>query len=419
MKLQRLAMLSVHTSPLATPGGKKVGGMNTYVRELARQMATQGVEVDVFTRKTSVDEPFVDERLGDGARLINVTAGGAQPLGPADIYPHLSEFTSRVLAYTMTRNRQYDMIYSHYWLSGWVAYKLNEVWGTPFAQMFHTLGRMKEHLPFSNAPVPDIRINIEREVVSWANQLIVSTPAERKQLARLYNADPSKVVIVPPGVDTQHFRPTDKAAARAKLGLAQERELLLFVGRIEPLKAVDSIIDALRCIQQRQPERLQNVELLVVGGDPTDIFDADMRQLRRMTKKLGLCETVRFLGAKPNHALRDYYAAADLLIVPSDYESFGMVALESMATGTPVVATRVGGLQYLVQHEQTGLLIPPRDVSQLANAIQHLLDNPEIRERYGENAVARAQEFSWSTVATDLIRAFENLRGEKRAVCGV
>ncbi len=413
--LQRIAMLSVHTSPLATPGGKKVGGMNVYVRELSLELARRGVKVDIFTRRTdAADEAVVEEAFGHpNVRVVNITAGPVGPLGPEAIYPYLQEFTARVIALSTREGSRYDMVYSHYWLSGWVANKLKEVWGTPFVQMFHTLGHMKNRIPSVMMPVPSVRITLETQVVEWADMLVAGTPAEQAQLLWLYRADRRKIIVVPPGVDPQRFRPISRDAAREQLGLPKDRDLLLFVGRIEPLKAVDSIIEALSLLKAEQPKLLKNTHFAIIGGDPTDPTDTDMAALRTMTVEMGLEDYVDFLGAKDQSALAVYYAAATAVIMPSEYESFGMVALEAMASGTPVIASEVGGLAYLVRDEKTGFLVPARDPQRLAKGIANMLTNPLQRETMGIQAADLARKYAWSAIADRLLPHFERL-----AACG-
>lgn len=408
--MQRLAILSVHTSPIATPGGKKVGGMNTYIREIAQEFAQFGLQVDIFTRRTSENEPYIDTTLGDNVRVIYVKAGTSTPLSTTDIYPHLQQFTAGVIAHAIRNSLSYDMIFSHYWLSGWVAQKLKEAWGIPFVQMFHTLGHMKNRIPSMRTPVPSIRIQTETKVVAWADTLIANTPAEEAQLLWLYNTDRRKIVVCPPGVNTDRFHPIPIDQARAAVNLGDGEQMLLFVGRIEPLKAVDTILDALHLLCQQAPSTLQSVRLTVVGGDPKDTADLDMMSLRRHARNLGLTDTVRFEGAKNQDALVNYYAAAATVIVPSEYESFGMVALEAMATGTPVIASEVGGLAYLVQDGETGYLVPSRSSQQLADRIQRVLTTPDERDKLGANAAVHAQRYRWGAIAERLLITFDNLR---------
>ncbi len=405
MVVKRIIMLSVHTSPLAPLGGKKTGGMNVYVRELAETLGAQGIEVDIYTRKSAPDQPEVDVSLGKNVRVIHVPCGPAQVLDPDAVYPYLSQFTAGVFAFITKDPVQYDIIYSHYWLSGWVAYKLKEVWHIPIVQMFHTLGHMKNRISAVKTPLPDVRIGTERQIVDWADVIIAATPAEYNQLLWLYHADRRKIAIIPPGVKREMFKPIPQKMARQQLGIDDVCQLLLFVGRIEPLKAVDTILEALAIIQKTQPEALKNTCFAVVGGNPHDP-DSELARLLQMVQALGLDEVVRFMGAKSHDLLPYYYASATAVIMPSDYESFGMVALEAMASGTPVIATEVGGLAFLVRDGETGYLVPVRDPQALAERILTLLTDTQTRQILGENAAHLAHDYDWHLIAERLIGLF-------------
>jgi D-inositol-3-phosphate glycosyltransferase len=402
-KIKRLAMLCVHTSPLAALGGSKTGGMNVYVRELARELGARGVIVDIYTRRAAPDTPEVDHSLGDNVRVISVPCGPAAPLEPNAVYPHVQQFTAGVLAFTMLNPVTYDFIYSHYWLSGWAANKLREVWGTPFAQMFHTLGQMKNRISGEPITLPDTRILGETKLVEQADLLIAATPAEHSQLLWLYRADRRKIAIVPPGVDIAQFRPTGHYRARAALGLGDDERLLLFVGRLEPLKAVDTILLALERLRLSDPHTLAKVRFAIIGG----AGGPEGARLQALTRELDLGDRVSFLGAKDHAALTGYYAAATAVIMPSDYESFGMVALEAMASGTPVIATKVGGLAYLVRDAETGYLVPARDPGALAGRIATLVNDDLLRAELGERAAQAARNYAWPLIADRVLAAFE------------
>ena len=409
MRIKRLAILSVHTSPLAPMGGKKTGGMNVYIRELSQELGKRGIAVDIFTRRSAEDEPDVDTRLGDGVRVIYLNAGPVQALGPDEIYPHLSEFTARLIRFATLENARYDFIYSHYWLSGWVAQHLKEAWSIPFAQMFHTLGYMKHRI---NAQafnwMPDLRSTCETEIINWADRIIAATPAEHAQLMWLYRARRRKIEIVPPGVNTERFHPIVEDV-KQQLGYAPDTRLLLFVGRIEPLKAVDTIIQALYVVRCEAEQLLSSMKFAVIGGDPNDAADTDLIQLRKLVREFGLEDVVEFLGAKDQTMLPLYYAAATAVIMPSDYESFGMVALEAMASGTPVIASEVGGLAYLVRDNETGYLIPTREPVTLAQSIIELLSNAQRSEQMGHQASHLAQSYAWPKIADRLLTIFEDV----------
>ncbi|MCS6834704.1 MAG: glycosyltransferase [Anaerolineae bacterium] len=411
MTLRRLAIISVHASPLAPFGGKKTGGMNVYVRELAQELARRGIEVDIFTRRSSEDEPEVDERLGSGIRVVYLTAGGVRPLSPDELYPHLSEFTAKLIAFATMRSLRYDMVYSHYWLSGWVAQKLKEAWNVPFVQMFHTLGQMKRRLQTSDALLPDQRISTETQIVEWADRIIAATPAEHAQLLWLYRAKRCKIDIVPPGVNTARFTPLSQEEAKARLGF-EACHVLLFVGRLEPLKAVDSVLKALAHIRDVAPRLLDSLCFVVVGGD-LESDDAEMLRLRRLTDELNLREVVKFMGAREPHELPLFYAAASAVVMPSDYESFGMVALEAMASGRPVIASRVGGLAFVVRDSETGYTVPVRDSQALAEKIIVLLNDASQRQAMGLRASQLALEYAWSNIADRLLAIFNDVQGQR------
>ncbi|MEQ8677895.1 MAG: glycosyltransferase [Aggregatilineales bacterium] len=419
MSVNRIAIICVHTSPLAPLGGKKTGGMNVYVRELARQFGEAGIGVDIFTRRSSPELPEIDLSLGMNVRVIHVNCGPKVHLNPDDVYPHLSQFAAGVIAFTTKYHVTYDILYSHYWLSGWVANKLKEVWNTPFVHMFHTLGHMKNRISSTQPRLPDVRVRVETQIVEWADRIIAATPAEQAQLLWLYRADRRKIDIVPPGVDAEHFHPIPQQEAKAKLGIDDATRLFLFVGRIEPLKAVDMIIEAVDIIWSERPELIEKCRLAIIGGDPEDPTDEELNRLQRITHTRDLNRYVEFLGAKGHPMLPYYYSAAEAVVVPSDYESFGMVALEAMASGTPVIASEVGGLAFLVQDSKTGYLIPVRDPKALAGRLIKLLESPQERQMLGENATKLAQHYQWSKIKDRLMMVFEELtdrRSRKPAV---
>lgn len=407
-KLRRIAILSVHTSPLAALGGKKTGGMNVYIRALAAEFASRGIQVDIFTRRVNTAQPDVEPVPGGAgyAQVVHVNAGPTIVLDPSAVYPHLSQFTAGVIAYATRHNVVYDLVYSHYWLSGWVASKLKEVWGTPFIQMFHTLGHMKQRIGAGKANLPDVRIATETRIVNEADRIIAATQAEVEQLLWLYRADRRKIEVVPPGVDAARFRPISQREAREQVQLDDVCHLLLFVGRPEPLKAVDTILQALDRVRTTDASVFDTLCFAVIGGNPNDPADQEMVRLNQLTEKLVLSKNVRFLGAKEHTLLPLYYAAATAVIMPSDYESFGMVALEAMASGTPVIATQVGGLAFLVRDAHTGYHVPVRDPEALADRIVALITESALREELARNAVEVAQSYRWSHIADRLLQVF-------------
>jgi D-inositol-3-phosphate glycosyltransferase len=405
--LQRIAMLSVHTSPLATLGGEKAGGMNVYVRDLGRELGKRGFEVDIFTRRQEKRTPTVVP-LGDTVRVIHVSAGPPIPLGTGKIYPYLPDFAAEVLR----SGPPYDVIFSHYWLSGWVAHELRASWAAPVVVMFHTLGRMKDRIAQGeNEREAALRIFVETDIMSWADRLIAATPAERAQMLWLYRADRRKIEVVPPGVDLERFRPIPAVEAKQEIGLPDHRRMLLFVGRLEPLKGVDTILEALTFLRDDRPTLFADLCLYIIGGDlETPLPDAEINRLKRLCHELGLHDTVSFLGARDQDSLEYYYSAAEVLIMPSDYESFGMVALEAMACGTPVIASEIGGLAYLVQDGVNGFHVPTREPAQLADRIRIILTEPERAVQMGNTARRMAQAYSWPLIADRIIEIFESAR---------
>lgn len=414
MSIQRIALLSVHTSPLAPMGGTKTGGMNVYIRELAQELGTLGYDVDIFTRKSSNSEPDVDSSIGTKVRVVYLQAGPAMPMHPDEQYAHLSEFTANLMAYATLNNLRYEIVYSHYWLSGWVAAKLKEAWGISFVHMFHTLGHMKKRIHANEFYQPDRRILTEAHVLNWADRVIAATPAELAQLRWLYRAKRRQLVVIPPGVNLDQFNTSlSAAAARKRLGIDPDGHVLLFVGRIEPLKAVDTILEALHVLRERQASLLKRLHFVIVGGDPDSRRDLELQRLQDLSRKLGINQIVSFVGAKDQAYLPVYYSAATAVIMPSDYESFGMVALEAMACGTPVIASQVGGLQFLVRDRETGFHVPAREPISLAEAIIALVTDPSKSATMGLTAARIAQDYAWSAIAKRLIEVFETVACQK------
>ena len=413
--VKRIAFLCIHTSPLALPGGEKTGGMNVYVREAAKELARRGIAIDIFTRRYDPMLPEIDTSLGENIRVIHLAAGSPQYLDPAAVYPHLAQFTAGVVAFTTRQNSHYDLVYSHYWLGGWVAKELKEIWGAPFAQMFHTLGHIKQRLEARSILLSDARIITEAQIVKSANRIIAATPAEQAELSWLCQAAWRKITIIPPGVDVTRFHPIAQAEAKRRLNIPQTGNLLLFVGRIEPLKAVDVILEAVNHL--RGLPLFQQTSVAIIGGNLADPMNHELRRLKALTEDLRLDGVVQFLGMRDHESLPLYYAAAAAVIVPSDYESFGMVALEAMASGAPVIAANVGGLAFLVRDQSTGLLVPPRDPISLAQKIRTLLTDSEKRQRLGQNAAQVAQQYAWPGIVDRLLGVFEEMTARDRATC--
>jgi D-inositol-3-phosphate glycosyltransferase len=419
----RIAMLSFHTCPLATLGGKDTGGMNVYVRDLSRELGRRGIGLDVFTRSQDEHQPHVKEDLGFGNRVIHIPAGLEVPLPKEILYDHLPEFVGGVREFARGQKVTYDLIHSHYWLSGVAARSLRAAWNVPFIQMFHTLGHMKNRVAQNPTDREgSLRLRIETELLSEADRIIAATPAELAQLQWLYRADVSKVTVIPPGVDLQHFFPRPAAQAKQQLGLDPEHKLLLFVGRIEPLKGIETLFQAVAQLRDRGVCECAQLYVVIIGGDPgasPGLQNAEMDRLKAVRESLNLSDLVTFLGAQDQDALPEYYSAAEAVIMPSHYESFGMVALEAMACGTPVIASEVGGLAYLVRDGETGFHVPDRDPELLAQRICGIITDPSLRRELGEQAARHAQGYAWPLIADRILDVYRAVLGRETPVMAV
>jgi D-inositol-3-phosphate glycosyltransferase len=405
-----VAMLSVHTCPLAALGGKETGGMNVYVREVSRELGRMGVSVDVFTRS---QDPSIQRvvRLGERARVIHLAAGAEAPMARERVYDHMDEFVEGVEAWRIAEAIDYDLIHAHYWLSGVAALTLKRRWSVPVLQMFHTLARLKNRVARSAAELePLVRVEEETRIVSEADRIVAANVVERAELLRDYAAHASRIATIPCGVDTDLFTPGDRAQARRRLGL-DDRPVLLWVGRIAPIKGLDTLLDTVA----RLREGGRDMRLLVVGGEADEPTNGHETSLRRRIAALGLGESVRFVGPQPQSVLPLYYTAADVTVLPSYYESFGMVALEAMACGSPVIASRVGGLVTTVRDGVTGFLVPDGDVEALSERIETLVGDPELRWRLGREGVRWAAQHRWPCVAEAVCKEYASLESRATA----
>jgi D-inositol-3-phosphate glycosyltransferase len=411
MVINRVAMLSVHTCPLATLGGKDTGGMNVYVRDLSREFSSRGIAVDIYTRSQNPAVPKVTP-LAEHGQVFHIKAGPEEPYDKNKIYNHLDEFVANVAAY----QQRYDIIYSHYWLSGLAAAGLRRLWQIPMVQMFHTLAEMKNRVAQSPAEMDSQqRLNCEGEIMRFADRVIAATPLEKSQMGWAYGAPTDKIEVVPPGVDLDRFKPMNQAEARAYLGLPLEHRPILFVGRIQPLKGIDILIKALALVKQREPAIAQAICLSIIGGDPnpdSQLEQAEFERLKTLSAELDMGELITFLGAKDQDTLVYYYSAAEMIVVPSHYESFGMVALEAMACGTPVIASNVGGLSFNIEDGFNGYLVPGRDPQALADKIILLLKYKTLRDQLSEQAQVWVTRYSWTNIADEILEVFERTIAE-------
>ncbi len=410
----RICMLSVHTCPLAVLGGKETGGMNVYVRELTRELVRRGHTVDVYTRNQNPSIPTISRSLGPRARVIHVTAGPPHPIPKESIADYLDQFVAEVLVYS--NGRPYDIIYAHYWLSGLVGLHLRALWGTPLVQMFHTLGKMKNKVAVSAAERPsERRIVAEERLMQEVDHIVAGSPMDERHMVEEYGAPLDRITVIPPGVDVRHFYPRPQAEARARIGAHPDTFLMLFVGRIEPLKGIETLLRAVKILSLRCC-RLQDMQVLIIGGDasvPPEQMDEELARLMRLCNELGLDDLVTFLGKQGQDVLPDYYSAADVVVMPSHYESFGMVALEAMACGTPVVASRVGGLLFTVIDGVTGLHVRSGDPEALAEKLELIMRDPDLRHHLARQARQVALQYAWPRIADHIEMLFDALLHQK------
>ena len=398
MSVRRVAVFSMHTSPLAQPGAGDGGGMNVYVRALARALARAGVDCDVYTRAEHAAQPLVVQ-VERGFRVVHVEAGPRAPLAKYELAGLVDAFVDAAVD-RMRGFDPVDVLHANYWLSGAIAHRLKHELGLPLVATFHTLARVKARAGFDDDPA--LRTRTEQEVIACADLMLASTDDERAQLASLYDADPERIEVVPPGVDHAVFAPGDRRRARRRLRLGSGR-VILFAGRIQPLKGLTL---AIRCVAALADP---NVTLLVVGGPSGGEGDVELRRAHVLVDELGLHQQVRFVPPQRHELLADYYRAADVCVVPSRTESFGLVALEAAACGTPVVASAVGGLRSLVDDGVTGCLVDSRDPADFAEAVARLLHDDEFAREMGANAAARSRRYSWSMTAARLRRLYGDL----------
>ncbi len=401
-----IALVSAHTCPLAPLGERETGGMNVYIRETSRLLSRFGIRIDIFTRLQDPGLPRIVQ-LEKRARIIHIPAG---PMSRYDKYllgDNIEEFIEGIDEFSRKQAISYDLIHSHYWLSGWAAISLKRKWNVPMIHMYHTLGGITNLVAQRKEErEKNVRIEKERSIAETADRIVAASPMERAHLAWFYKARPEKVSVIPCGVDLKLFRPIPREEARKAVGL--DRGLcILFVGRIHPIKGIETILEALRLLVDRFGLSRQEVELLVIGGDPSQ-NGGELARLRSLSDRLGIKDMVRFRGAQRHEDLPNFYSAADVLVLPSRHESFGMVALEAMACGTPVVASKVGGLIYTIKDNHTGFHIPQGDSASLAQRLWMILTDPNLKDRLGRRARDHVQYYGWPTV----IRALVDLYGQ-------
>jgi D-inositol-3-phosphate glycosyltransferase len=403
--VRSLAVLSLHSSPLAQPGTGDSGGMNVYVRELVSALAQAGVDCRAYVRRWRDDLP--DEvAVEPGFRVVHVSAGPCD-LPKEELPGVVDTWTEGVLDH-ITATGGIDAIHANYWLSGLAGHAIKHRLDLPLVSTFHTLARVKADTGDSE---PQRRIDAESEVIACSDAILASCSAEAAQLEQFYGARPERIEIVPPGVDHAFFSPGDQRGARTALDLPPDRPVLLFVGRIQPLKGLDVAVTALAALPHR------DAVLVAVGGPSGPSGEVELARVHELARELGVEDRVRYVPPQPHHLLSTYYRAADVCVVPSRSESFGLVALEAAACGTPVVAAAVGGLATIVEDGTTGLLIEGRDPAAFADAIAGLLADPARARAMGAAGAARARGYTWSTAAARLRRVYADLTQRQLVDC--
>lgn len=409
MQLRHLAVIAYHSSPLAEPGAGDAGGMTVYVRELARALARNEVNVDIFTRSNGTTRSTVE--LADGVQVVSLEAGPSRSLTKEEMLAHIDDFSTGLRAYATAHRRHYGVIHAHYWQSGLAARPLAAAWDVPLVQSPHTLARVKNNaLAPGDLPEPLSRVDGEMHVLAAADVIVASTDEEYEQLACLYRVSHDRLKTVPPGVDHQLFRPGGLSAARAELGLAADDVVLVQVGRIQPLKGLPLAIATAEQLRRVFGDRLR---LVLVGGASGTSGEEELLRTRMQVREAGLEQNVSFVGPQPHSRLPLFYRAADVAIVCSHSESFGLAALEASACATPVVGTAVGGLSHVVSDGESGFLVFDRDPVIFAERVKVLLLDADLRRRFGEEAHRRAVTYSWDRTATMLLELYDCLVSER------
>jgi D-inositol-3-phosphate glycosyltransferase len=404
---KRIALISEHATPLGIFGGVDSGGQNVYVGQLAKHLAAIGYSVDVFTRRDGEHLPEVVE-WHHGVRVIHVPAGPPTSIPKESLLPYMGEFTAFILDWCRT-DAAYDLIHANFWMSALVAANIKRSIGTPFVVTFHALGRVRRLYQGNADHFPDERFAIEDRVVQEADQIIAECPQDREDLLRLYQADPSKISVIPCGFDPMEFWAIQKNRARLTLGLSPDEHLILQLGRMVPRKGVDNVIRGFAHLLKRPlPARL-----LIVGGEaeiPDPQLTPEIGRLRAIAQELGVASRVTFVGRKGREVLKYYYSAADVFVTTPWYEPFGITPIEAMACGTPVIGSDVGGVKFTVKQGETGYLVPPNEPELLADRLSHLLETPQLMSLFGQQAIRRSQDhFTWQKVTSAVAALYEEV----------
>lgn len=412
----RIAFLSEHASPTALLGSADAGGQNVYIDEVSRNLAQRGYAVDVFTRREDPHAPEIIE-WAPGVRVINLPAGPPQRFSKDDLWPFMPEFRDSFLTFMEREETHYDLLHGNFWLSGWVVTELRRRLAIPAIQIFHAMGKTKSRHQGKADTSPGDRIATELRVIREVDILIAQCPNERDELVNDYGADPDKVVIIPSAVNTETYRPVERAEARRRIGLDPGGKVIVYVGRMLPRKDIRNIVRALALLvhryQQESDQQASPVTLLIVGGEtatPDPVATPEIGELQRLASELGVLDHIRFVGKRQPEVLRYYYSAGDIAVTTPWYEPFGLTPLEAMACGRPVIGSAVGGLTYTIEDDMTGFLVPPRDPEALADRLHEVFRQSERGICMGHAARLRVEsEFTWSIVAMRTAALYEQL----------
>ena len=400
-----IAMFSIHSCPVGELGTKDTGGMNVYVRELASQLGRRGHHIDIYTRVHDPKDPQVI-RLNDNARVIHLKAGKNGHMHKLAIFPYLDDFSGALQDFVARNGLQYDLIHSHYWISGQVGRWAQHRWNAPHMMMFHTLGAVKNTTGVGSKE-PLLRLKTERQLVAHCHRIIAATTREKTELAQFYNAELPKISVVPCGVNMDLFRPVDKADARSRLGFGEKEKIVLYVGRFAALKGIDRLLKAMTHLGD-----LRDLKLVIIGGDGAGA--PEFIEFQRLSSELKISDKILFAGRLEQEELPRYYSAADLLAVPSYHESFGLVALEALACGTPVVATEVGAMDSVISQGKTGCVVVDSRPAAFARAIREFVSKPPDEVESVDSIRASVRSFNWSDIADKMIAEYESVLAEHK-----
>jgi len=404
----KICMISYHTCPLASEEGKETGGMNIYVLELSKVLADRGHQVDIYTRSSDVSNPLIVE-VAPNLRVIHLTAGPQLSLAKTEIKQYIPEFVASYVAFTTTHTLSYEVMHAHYYLSGLVGMEIKKRTPLPMIMTFHTLALMKNLVARSEAEMDSQeRIDAEMLLVKESSHIISPSESDQQYLNYLYSADPDKVTVIPPGVDVSLFKPMNKVLAKKHISAEVAHRVILFAGRIEPLKGLDVLLYSMKILDERSPEL--NVCLWIVGGDTStkkSEMSSELRRLEKIKHMLGISNSVMFVGQKPQAELPFYYNAAELVVMPSHYESFGMAAAEAMACGTPVITTNVTGISNLLDSKHEPLITSANNPLHLAEQMGYLLTDQQAYQEMSEAVLSRVQDLNWCDVSDQIIEIYQ------------